>query len=238
MAATSAVVRGRTTPSGGTSKMLASLAYICANRSSQWTSPSICPRRSSSMRSCSASMEALGRSRSGDAARTEEARARPAPSDSRRAASWRYFSCVSKLNCPCDVHLRRAAVLGAAAVAHRAHCPRSQTAARSASAVANSMPNVHGRLAQFHAIELPMMPTATISTPSRCGKSFRTNRSWLGHTRHRFTRSPSMLPAANLICCPQCGHASAVDCASNVLAHALVARGTSEGHIHALNYNG
>ena len=50
-------VRGRTTPKGGISKMLASLAYISTNRSSQWTSPPSRPRRSSSMRSCSASIE-------------------------------------------------------------------------------------------------------------------------------------------------------------------------------------
>jgi hypothetical protein len=56
---------------------------------------------------------------------------------------------------------------------------------------------------------LPMKPTATIATPSRWGKSFRTNRSPLLQTMQRFTPPSSIAPTVD-IAAAQFGHVALV----------------------------
>ncbi len=55
----------------------------------------------------------------------------------------------------------------------------------STTAVANRMANVASTSDIAQVMQLPTIPSTTMPTPSRWGKSLRTNRSVLGQTRQR-----------------------------------------------------
>src|SRR5687767_10272215 len=75
------------------------------------------------------------------------------------------------------------------------------------------MPKVSSVMYCDQAMELAMKPTTTKPTPRRCGKSFRTNKSRLPHTRHRRNPSAEIVSGSIGIRALQRGQAKAVSAA-------------------------
>ena len=102
----------------------------------------------------------------------------------------------------------------------------------SMSAVANKMAKVRFVSRYAQAMQLAKIPSDTIATPSRCGKSLRTNKSVLGQIRHRESRSPSNASAGSGIWPPQCAQGSEAACGATS-ARRLLTFGTVKCNDHA-----